>query len=110
VFLSFKLRKYLIKTREFFDENVELNHAMLRSEMGYEDWPKKNMTKIRHFLDDDDFSRFINAWLIDNKHLKINSNIGLIKGIGERRKTIYYTIDVDKNPNKIVYLHRIIYK
>ncbi len=107
---EFQNKKYLIKTREFFDENGELNHAMLWSEMGYEDWPKKNMAKIKHFLDDYGFSHFINAWLIDNQHIKINSNTGLIRGIDEKRRIIYYNIDRDKNPNKIVYLHRIIYK
>lgn len=107
---EFNGKKYVIKTREFFDEKGEISDVKLWSEMGYENWPKKNMLEIKHFLDDYDLSRFINVSLIDNQHIKINSNTGLIRGIDEKRRIIYYNIDRDKNPNKIVYLHRIIYK
>lgn len=107
---EFNGKKYIIKTREFFDGNGEISDAKLWSEMGYEDWPKKNMLEIKHFLDDYGFSRFINVSLIDNQHIKINSYIGLIKRIDEKRKIIYYNISSDKKPNSLFDLHMIIYK
>lgn len=107
---EFSGKTYVIKTREFFDENGEISDAKLWSEMGYENWPKKNMLEIKHFLDDYDFSHFINLSLIDNQHIKINSDTGLIQGIDKSRKMIYYSLNSDKNPNKLIYLHRIIYK
>jgi hypothetical protein len=98
---EFNSKKYIIKTREFFDENVEISHAALWSKMGYEDWTKKSMSKITDFLNDYDFSRFIIASLIDNKHIKINSDTGWIQGIDKTRKIIYYNINSDKNPNSL---------
>jgi hypothetical protein len=107
---EFNNKKYLIKAREFFNENKEISHAVIWSEMGYEDWPKENMLKTKHFLDDYGFSRSIEASFVDNKHIKINSTIGLIKGIDKRRRIIYYSLRSDKNVHSIIYLHRLIYK
>ncbi len=109
VFL-FKGQRYLIKTREFFDKNQEITSAVIWSEMGYENWPKAEMLKIKYFFKDYNFSESIHAYFVGDSKIKVNNDIALIDSIDLPRKIVYYSLVNDKNKYGQIYKHRLIYK
>lgn len=106
----FNKDKYVVKAHGFYNENEEINHCIIWTEMGYEDWPNKDMAKFKDFLYTYGFTNNIEAGYIDDHLIKVNSDTGLIKEDNKAQKVIYYILKKDQNPYGIRYLHKLIYQ
>jgi hypothetical protein len=100
-----KGHKYLIKTREYFDDNGEITHVSIWKSEGYLDFYKKEFTKLKNFLTEHNFSNITDASIIDDKHIIINSKTIEIITIDKGQNQIYYKV---KGENNIIY--RLLYK
>lgn len=80
--------RYLIKTREFFDDDEKISHVAILKSEGYLESSAVEFSKFfkKNFSDQHDFSDHLKANIIDKHRLNVNSFI--IKKID--RKKIFY--------------------
>lgn len=93
----FDNKKYLIQTEEIFDENGNIISTKLLKDIGYLDFSKVEMEKLKNFYEKHNFSRNIEAFVIENKYLRINGKKFLISSIDEERKKVFYCSTVKKD-------------
>jgi hypothetical protein len=101
----FRGHKYLIKTKAFFDDREEIDHVLLWKSEGYLAFSKKEFSKLRGFLEEHDFSKTIEADIIDDYHISLNSKIIKVDTIDKAHKEIYYKVSSKKE-----ILYRLLYK
>jgi hypothetical protein len=102
--LVFKHVKYLMQTKEVFDQNGEISSAIIEGDVGYSIYSRKEIYKFKDFLDEYQLYRFVKVCIIDNYHIKLNNEIVTTKEIISKKKEIFYTLK-DKDV-----LYKITYK
>ncbi|MBB6273340.1 hypothetical protein HDF26_003800 [Pedobacter cryoconitis] len=102
---EFKKHKYLIKTREFFDQNGEITDVAILKSEGYLEFSKAEFNKLKNFLKIHSFSKTIAADIIDHHYVEINAKRFLIEGVDKKRKIIFYSSQDQKEM-----LYYLIYK
>jgi len=94
---NFMNHKYLIKTREFFDNDEIISHVAILKSEGYLEFSKAEFSKLKNFLDGHGFSEAIEANIVDKRHLDVNKKRFLIRGVDRNRRRIYYTSSINKD-------------
>jgi hypothetical protein len=88
---EFRKHKYLIVTKEFFDDHEEIRRVSILKSEGYVEFSKDEFGKLNHFLEIHGFSKNIKATLVDDHHLIINKEKFLVERIDKKQKRIFYT-------------------
>jgi hypothetical protein len=99
----FEGNKYLIHSKELFDENGEITCAIIDGDIAYIIWPRSEIYKLKDFFVAYDLDRFIKAEILDDKHIKVNSDVGRIKKIDKRLKQIFYVFKSTDTIYRITY-------
>jgi hypothetical protein len=103
-------RKFIVKSREYFNDKGEVTHAVIRSTLGYSDWPKKAFAPIAHFLEDNQMQSTVKTYLMDSQRLVINADTALVRQIDIKVKVIYYNLKRDNYAQGPRYIHYISYR
>lgn len=103
-------RKFIIKSREYFNDKGEVTHAVIWSELGYSDWPKKAFAPITHFLEDNQMQPTISSYLINSQRLVINADTTLVRKMDSKEKVIYYNLNRDNHAQGPRHIHYICYR
>lgn len=97
----FNKKKYVMLSREFFEEDGNIKKALLRRDLGYLELSRQDIISDKN----SDFSRSIEAMIIDNNQVKVNSEVFLIARIDKKHKKLYYTLK--RQPQ---YLNCLVYR
>jgi hypothetical protein len=97
--------KYLVKNSEYFDDNGEITHVAIWKSEGYLVFSKRQFSKLKDFLAEHNFSKTIDANIIDNHQILLNSQKIKVEIIDKKRKEIFYRLN---NKDEIIY--RLIYE
>ncbi|MES2062231.1 MAG: hypothetical protein V4456_09950 [Bacteroidota bacterium] len=103
--LTFKGIRYLILRKEYYDEKDEILRAIINHDIDYMDWSRAEMLKDKNFFEDNELDRFINAIILNNHQLKINTIKAHIEFTNTKEKKIWYSI-----PGKKDFLYQIAYR
>ena len=102
---EFKNHRYLVKTKEFFDQNGLITRVAIRKSEGYLEFSKVEFSKLKDFLYDHGFSKSLKANIIDEHSIKLNTKSFDVQYIDRQEKKIFYTLGSKKNV-----LYCLIYK
>nr|WP_067058032.1 hypothetical protein [Mucilaginibacter sp. L294] len=103
--LVYKGNRYLIWTKEYFDEKGEIKRAIINQDIDYMDWSRKEMLKYKNFFEENGLAQFMQTTLLNYTRLKINNKTVRIKSIDRSKKEIFYSV---KGENDNVY--QIVYR
>ncbi|MFA6247237.1 MAG: hypothetical protein WC615_09865 [Mucilaginibacter sp.] len=103
--LVYKGNRYLIWTKEYFNENGEIKRAIVNHDIDYMDWSREEMLKDKFFFKNYELDPFINVIILNNNQLKINTAQAHIDFIHNPKKKIWYSI-----PGKKDILYQIVYR
>jgi hypothetical protein len=103
-------QEYLIRSKEFFNEDGRITHVLEWGGVGYTDWTSQMIAETKDFFDDDGYSKTIAAYKLDNHRILVNSDTGEIKGVDSVRRLIYYTVKPKKELTQVRHLNRLSYK
>lgn len=102
---EFMNHRYLIKTREFFDDDEMINRVAILKSEGYLEFSKAEFGKLKNFLDDHEFNKTLKTYIIDDDHISVNTKSFIIKEIDRKRKMIFYSSSSGNDP-----LYYLVYK
>lgn len=88
---EFMNRRYVIKTREFFNVDEIINRVAILKPLGYLEFSEGEIISSKKFLDNFGFSRTIKAHIIDDDHISVNKKPFVVKRIDRKRKRIFYS-------------------
>jgi len=103
-------QKYLIRSKEFFNEDGRVTHVLEWGGVGYTDWTSQMIDETNDFFSGDGYSKTITAYRLNNLQILVNSDTGEIKGVDGVRRLIYYTLKPGEKHNRIMHLYRLSYK
>ncbi|HVS92088.1 MAG TPA: hypothetical protein VHE59_08665 [Mucilaginibacter sp.] len=90
VIIVFNGTKYLMYSKELFDQNGEINQALIIGDVGYTTYSKHLILEIKDFFKVNNCSHFITAIMINNRFIKVNSTTVPIKKLDRIRHQIFY--------------------
>ena len=108
----FKLdsQTYVIRTRDFFDVQGEMTHAMTWDAIGYVNWARKDIKDVKLFSKEHEMLPKAEAYIIKDNHLLINGDTIMIRRIDLKGEIIYYMTANDLRRQGPQHLHRLIFK
>jgi hypothetical protein len=106
----FANQEYLIRSKEFFDQDGRISHVLEWGGVGYTNWTSQMINETNDLFGDDGYSKTIAAYKLNNHQILVNSDTGEIKRVDSVRRLIYYTLKSKKSKSRLEYLNRLSYK